>query len=100
MNVERLYKVILGPHVSEKTSLLGELAKKQIAFKVAVDATKIEVSQAVEKIFNVKVSDVTVCNMKAKRKFFGRVPGKRNAWKKAYVSLQEGFDIDFAGSAE
>lgn len=95
-NGERLLKVILSPHVSEKSTIIGE-KYKQITFKVARDANKCEIKQAVEKLFNVKVSAVRVTNVKAKMKRFRQQIGERNAWKKAYVTLQEGYDIDFSG---
>lgn len=96
MNLERIYTVILGPHVSEKTTLLGE-ANNQYAFKVAVDATKSEIKQAVEKIFNVVVDDLQVLNVKGKTKRTSRGKLRRRSnWKKAYVRLQTGHEIDFA----
>jgi large subunit ribosomal protein L23 len=66
-------------------------------FKVATDATKPEIRQAVEKMFDVKVDDVTVCSVKGKVKRFGSSMGRRAGWKKAYVTLAEGHDIDFMG---
>ena len=96
MNQERILKVLLSPHITEKTTNLGE-KHKQIAFKVLRDATKLEIKAAVEKLFNVKVKAVTVSNKKAETKRFGSTLGTRKAWKKAYISLQEGFDINFAG---
>lgn len=99
MIIERNYKVIVAPHISEKTSRLSENARKQIVFKVLPNAAKSEIKRAVEALFKVEVEKVSVVNMKPKRKRFGQVEGKRNAWKKAYVSLKEGFDINFAESA-
>ena len=96
MNVERLYSVILAPHVSEKSAIMGE-ANNQYAFKVARDASKPEIKEAVEKIFNVVVEDLQVLNVKGKTKRTGR--GKvrsRSDWKKAYVRLEAGHEIDFA----
>ena len=96
MNVERLYTVILGPHVSEKTTLLGE-ANNQYAFKVAIDARKPEIKEAVETLFNVVVADLQVLNVKGKNK--RNAKGKirrRSNWKKAYVKLEAGHEIDFA----
>ncbi len=93
MNQERLYKVILGPHVSEKASLAAE--KGQIVFRVASDASKPEVKKAVEKLFNVKVNAVQMVNIKGKTKRTMRGLGKRNDLRKAYVTLAEGQDIDF-----
>ena len=99
MNTERIYTVIVAPHISEKSANLGDGTQKQIAFKVLPGASKAEIKAAVEEIFEVKVEKVRVINMKPKRKRFGQIEGKRNAWKKAYVCLKEGFDIDFAESA-
>lgn len=97
MNQERLLKVIRGPHVSEKASILAD-KNKQIVFKVLNDSTKLEVKNAVEHLFNVKVKSVNVTNVKGKTKRFKKTIGKRNDVKKAYVRLQEGFDIDFAAA--
>jgi large subunit ribosomal protein L23 len=96
MNIERLYSVILGPHVSEKTTILGEL-NNQYTFKVARDASKPEIKEAVEKIFNVVVEDLQVLNVKGKTKRTGKGRLRRRSdWKKAYVRLEAGHDIDFA----
>ncbi|KAB7622885.1 50S ribosomal protein L23 [Alkalilimnicola sp. S0819] len=96
MNQERIYKVLNGPHVSEKSTLIAEGAG-QVVFKVAKAATKAEVKAAVEQLFEVKVKDVRVANMKGKQKGFGRVRGRRSDWKKAYVALEEGQELDFIG---
>lgn len=96
MSLERKYRVIVGPHVSEKTTRVGELDQKQIVFKVLPSATKGEIKTSVEALFNVKVDGVQVVNMKPKKRRFGQTEGKTNAWKKAYVRLKEGFDINFA----
>ena len=93
MNQERIYQVLLGPHVSEKASLVGE--KSQVVFKVASDATKPEIKKAVEQLFNVTVEGVQVLNRKGKLKRTARGFGKRNDLRKAYVQLAEGQDIDF-----
>ena len=97
MNQERIYQVLLAPHVTEKATLAADSAR-QFVFKVAKTANKAEIKAAVEQLFNVKVQAVTTLNVKGKQKVFGRKVGKRNDWKKAYVSLQEGFDIDFLGA--
>jgi large subunit ribosomal protein L23 len=91
-------KVLLAPHVSEKSTVLAE-ADNQFVFKVVKDATKQEVKDAVELMFEVKVESVRVVNMKGKTKgrFQGR-GGRRPDWKKAYVALAEGQDIDFLGA--
>jgi large subunit ribosomal protein L23 len=93
MNQERIYQVLLGPHVSEKASMVGE--KGQVVFKVASDATKPEIKKAVEQLFNVTVEGVQVLNRKGKLKRTARGFGKRNDLRKAYVKLAEGQDIDF-----
>ena len=95
MNQERLYKVIVGPHVSEKAAVISELSN-QYVFKVAVDATKLEVKKAVEKLFDVSVSNVSTLNVKGKTKRTRFGVSRRNNWKKAYVRLEQGQEIDFA----
>ena len=97
MNQERIFKVLLGPHVSEKATNLAE-TNGQIVFKVDTTATKLEIKKAVEQLFNVKVESVSTLNVKGKTKRTVRGLGKRNDWKKAYVSLQPGQDIDFASA--
>ena len=96
MNTERMYTVILGPHVSEKSTMMSEGAN-QYAFRVATNATKPEVKQAVEGIFNVVVQDLQILNVKGKTKRSARGQVRRKAnWKKAYVRLEAGHEIDFA----
>ena len=99
MNQERVFKVLVGPHISEKASVLAD-GKSQFVFKVAVDATKLENKKAVESLFSVKVDEVRTVNVQGKTKRTARGLGKRNDWKKAYVSLQAGQDLDFTSSAE
>ncbi|MBS1247604.1 MAG: rplW [Proteobacteria bacterium] len=94
MNEERLLKILLAPHMSEKSNRLTE-RYNQVAFKVTRDATKPEIKDAVELLFKVKVTGVTVLNVKGKRKRFGALAGRRSDWKKAYVSLEAGHEIDF-----
>jgi len=91
----RLLNVILGPHVSEKSARGAEM-NSQFCFKVAPGATKDEIKRAVESLFEVNVSKVRTLNVKGKSKRFGRFLGRRKDWKKAYVSLQAGQDIDFS----
>ena len=98
MNDERLMKVLLSPVVSEKSSVVAD-ANQQYTFRVATDATKREIAKAVEKLFEVEVERVQVVNCKGKTKRFGQVNGKRSDWKKAYVRLKPGNDIDFAAGA-
>lgn len=96
MNNTRLYNILRAPHVSEKSSLIGEL-NNQYTFKVAKDATKPEIKTAVEKLFDVIVLDLQVLNVKGKTK--RNVGGKIRrcpSWKKVYVRLEEGHEIDFA----
>jgi len=95
VNQERIYTVLLGPHISEKAAI-GAEESNQIVFKVAVDADKLEIKKAVEKIFNVKVDKVQVIKSrgKVKRNRYGYA--KRPDSKKAYVRLAEGHEIDFA----
>ncbi len=94
---EYVYKVLLAPHVSEKTTRMGEAAN-QYAFKVARNATKQQIKEAVETLFDVQVLNVRTVNMKGKTKTFRFRNGKRADWKKAYVSLAEGQSIDFYGT--
>lgn len=97
MNQERLMKVLLGPHVSEKSTHAAETAN-QVVFKVVPDATKKEIKQAVEMLFSVNVEGVQVSNVKGKVKSMQRTLGRRKNWKKAYVRLQAGEDINFMGT--
>jgi large subunit ribosomal protein L23 len=98
MNDERLMKIIVAPLVSEKSAMAADTGR-QFTFKVVPDATKREIGKAVEKMFDVKVEQVRVINVKGKRKRFGALQGKRKDWRKAIVRLEEGHDIDFAGLA-
>ncbi len=93
---EKLFSVIRGPHVSEKGARLAD-KHRQIAFKVSPGASKPDIKQAVEQMFNVTVESVNVANVKGKRKA-GKHAGRRQDWKKAYVRLKEGQDIDFLGA--
>jgi len=95
MSEERLMKILLSPVISEKSALAADKAN-QFSFKVATGATKPEIAKAVELLFNVEVDQVRVLNVKGKRKRFGQMQGKRKDWKKAFVRLKEGHDIDFA----
>lgn len=98
MNKQRLMQVLLSPVVSEKSTLSAD-ADRRYTFRVAVDATKREIGKAVELLFDVEVDRVQVVNMKGKTKRFGQLLGRRADWKKAYVKLKPGHDIDFAGGA-
>ncbi|MDH3979864.1 MAG: 50S ribosomal protein L23 [Gammaproteobacteria bacterium] len=97
MNQERLMKILLSPIVSEKTTRLAD-ASRQFAFKVLPGATKPEVRKAVELMFDVKVNNVQISNVRGKVKRSGQTVGRRADWKKAYVTLAEGHDIDFMGA--
>jgi large subunit ribosomal protein L23 len=94
---EKLMQVLLGPHVSEKATALAE-SGNQVVFKVRGDATKTDIRQAVELLFEVKVQRVSVMRMPSKSKRFGQRAGARAAWKKAYVRLAPGQDINFMGA--
>ena len=90
-------QVLLGPHVSEKATSVAE-SGNQVVFKVRTDATKMDIRKAVELLFEVKVERVSVVRIPAKKKRFGQRPGARQAWKKAYVRLAPGQDINFMGA--
>lgn len=96
MNQERMYTILLAPHVSEKSTIVGDEAN-QVVFRVKRDASKGEIKTAVEQLFDVKVEKVQTAVMKGKEKGFGRIKGRRPNWKKAYVALEAGQDIDFLG---
>jgi len=96
-NQERLMQVILGPHISEKSTAAAEGAG-QVVFRVRRDASKPEIKQAVELLFEVKVEDVAVVSVRGKAKRFGARMGQRSSWKKAYVRLAPGQDLDFIGA--
>ena len=94
MNQERVFTVLLEPHFSEKVALLGD-ASNQYGFKVARDATKAEIKEAVETLFNVNVEKVSTVNVKAKVKRTVRGISRGKNWKKAYVRVAAGQEIDF-----
>ncbi len=96
-NQERLLTILLGPHVSEKTTRVAEDAN-QVVFRVRRDSTKAEVRKAVEMLFDVDVRNVQVANCHGKLKRHGGSFGRRRDWKKAYVTLAEGQNIDFLGA--
>ncbi len=95
MNQERVFQVLVGPHISEKAAIVAD-ANNQYVFKVAVDATKLEVKKAVEQLFKVNVADVQTLKVKGKVKRNRYGFSTRPSWKKAYVRLEQGQDIDFA----
>ena len=94
MNKYRLMKVLQEPRVTEKSTILGD-KYRQFVFKVAKDASKLEIKQAVELMFEVEVESVQTATVKGKQKRYQQTIGRRSDWKKAYVKLKSGFDIDF-----
>ena len=95
MNQERLLQVLLAPQVSEKATSVAD-KNNQVIFKVAADATKPEIKAAVELLFKVEVDAVQVLNVKGKAKRRGTIQGRRKGWKKAFVCLTAGQEIQFA----
>jgi large subunit ribosomal protein L23 len=98
MNQERVFQILLGPHVSEKAAVVAE-ASNQYVFKVALDATKAEIRTSVEQLFKVKVDDVRTLRVKGKTKRNRYGLSTKTSWKKAYVRLEQGQEIDFAAIA-
>lgn len=96
-NEERLLNVLMAPQISEKATYVAE-KNEQVIFRVASDATKPEVKAAVEMLFKVNVESVQISNVKGKQKRFGKFSGRRSDWKKAYVCLAPGQEINFAAS--
>lgn len=96
---ERLMQVVLAPVISEKSTFVAD-RNNQVVFRVASDATKPEIKAAVEFMFKVQVKNVKVVNVMGKEKRFGRLVGRRNHWKKAYVRLMPGQEINFAEEAK
>ena len=94
MNQERLMQVLLAPQISEKATWVAD-KNAQVIFRVAPDATKPEIKAAVELLFKVEVESVQVSTVKGKQKRFGRTMGRRKNWKKAFVSLKPGQEINF-----
>ena len=92
MNQSRLYDIIVAPVITEKSQRISE--QNQVVFRVRGDATKPEIKQAVEGLFNVKVTAVNTLNVKGKVKRFRGTVGRRSDWKKAIVTLAEGQSID------
>ena len=95
MNQERIFQVLEGPHVSEKAAVVADM-NNQYVFRVALDATKAEIRKAVEQLFKVKVDNVCTLRVKGKVKRNKNGLSAKSTWKKAYVRLQQGQDIDFA----
>ena len=94
MNQQRLMQVLLAPQISEKATYVAD-KNEQVIFRVASDATKPEVKAAVELLFKVSVESVQIANVKGKQKRFGRHMGSRKGWKKAFVCLKPGQEINF-----
>ena len=94
-NPQRLMQVLLAPQVSEKSTYVAE-KNEQVVFRVVGNATKPEIKAAVELLFKVEVESVQVANVKGKQKRFGKLSGRRKDWKKAYVCLKPGQEINFA----
>lgn len=97
MNQLELMRVLVAPVISEKSTRLAE-SENRFVFKVRKEATKPQVKKAVELMFGVEVESVRLLNMKGKIKRFGRILGKRPGWKKAYVRLKPGYQIDLSAS--
>lgn len=97
MNQERLLKVILTPHISEKAAT-GMEVRNEYVFEVAESASKPEVKDAIEFLFNTKVKSVRIVNVRAKKKLFRGVEGARKGWKKAYITLQADQKLDIIGA--
>lgn len=97
MNQEQLYKILLGPHVTNKTYELSEKSS-YVVFKVKYDADKKNIKKAVELIFDVKVTQIKTINVKGKSRKFGRIQGKTKKMKKAYIKLAKGYEINFISS--
>jgi len=95
MNQERVFQVLVGPHISEKAAIVADSAN-QYVFKVAVNATKSEIRKSVEQLFKVKVDNVTTMKVKGKVKRNRYGYNAKPTWKKAYVRLEQGQEIDFA----
>lgn len=95
---ERLMQILLAPQVSEKSTFIAD-KHEQVAFRVVPDATKPEIKDAVELMFKVEVESVQVMVVKGKSKRFGKIQGRRKDWKKAYVCLKPGQEINFQTTA-
>ena len=96
-NADQLMNVVLAPVVSEKSTMVAD-KNRQYVFRVADSASKPEIKAAVELMFKTKVDSVTVLNVHGKERRFGKVIGRKRSWKKAYVRLAEGQEINFAAT--
>jgi len=99
VNEERLLNILMAPQISEKATYVAE-KNEQVIFRVVSDATKPEVKAAVEMLFKVTVESVQIAVVKGKQKRFGKFSGRRSDWKKAYVCLAPGQEINFASSEQ
>ena len=97
MNEEKLMQVLIEPRITEKSTLVGD-KYNQFVFKVSKTATKPEIKKAVEMMFKVEVDSVRINTVKGKEKTYRYTKGRRSDWKKAYVRLKPGFEIDFMGA--
>ena len=95
MNQERVFQILMGPHVSEKSAIVAD-SNNQYVFKVALDATKAEIKTSVEQLFKVEVQDVQTLRVKGKTKRNRFGLSTKPSWKKAFVRLAQGQEIDFA----
>jgi large subunit ribosomal protein L23 len=95
MNDQQLYRILINPLTTEKSVRVAE-KNRQFVFKVALSATKTHIQEAVQKLFSVQVDSVHTVRVKGKVKQFKQRTGQRSDWKKAYVCLKEGHDINFA----
>ena len=96
-NAEQLMNVVLAPVVSEKSTFVAD-KNRQYVFRVADGATKPQIKAAIELMFKTKVDGVTVLNVRGKERRFGRLTGRKRSWKKAYVRLAAGQEINFAAT--
>lgn len=91
VNKEKALKILLAPKITEKTNRLK--ADRQYVFKVRKEAVKTDIAATIKQLFNVEVELVRICNMEGKPRKFGQISGKRKDYKKAYVTLKEGYEI-------
>ncbi len=99
MNTEKIFHVLIAPVASEKAVRIGD-AHNQYVFKVRTDSTKTDIAKAVEQLFKVEVNSVNTLNVAGKSRRTGKSMGVRSDWKKAYVSLKQGFEINFTGAGK
>lgn len=97
MNQERFLKIILSPHISEKATIAAD-KRNEYVFEVGENATKPEIKDAIEFLFNTKVKAVRIVNVRPKKKMFKNIEGKRKGWKKAYVTLYADQKLDIMGA--